>query len=417
MRRRVRPTERNPLVPGRRTGERLILAHLSNPRLGLRLFPREERGVNLRERDLSRALRAATRETIRLQPDLVLVTGDVFDGPHPTPGAITALGSSLEALLRGLPGVPVFLVAGVRDTPLRPAEPGPLEIFASLPGVSVAGATARAQFFDDMGLNVLLLPHRSVLHSPFPAIRPREEARWNVLAVQGEPGPGPGPEVDPSQWDYMAVGLGSHIREWSPGVLQAGALARTDPEPWWHTGDPEPGFVTFDLDSGEHQFHPLPDRTVVHLTVMPAGPSTTPGAPDLARTLEDVPGGPDGKILHLSIPGRRPAENHLDVHRSLAQVRARAAHLQISWNDGRSGKRPSTEAMPAEPDLSSVRAERLIRRGEVGGERSDLELPAGVCALVARDPPVRRELLRVLSFGLAPLDHGPRGAPSLGTTL
>ena len=58
-------------------------------------------------------------------PDVVIVAGDVFDRPDPPAGALVVLSRGLELLRASLPDTPVLMVAGPRDTPRRPGDPGP----------------------------------------------------------------------------------------------------------------------------------------------------------------------------------------------------------------------------------------------------------------------------------------------------
>lgn len=59
----------------------MIIAHLSDLHLGHRAFDRTEDGQNLRETDLAAAFRRAVEELLALEPDAVVISGDVFDRP------------------------------------------------------------------------------------------------------------------------------------------------------------------------------------------------------------------------------------------------------------------------------------------------------------------------------------------------
>ena len=63
----------------------MIVVHLSDLHLGHRAFSRSERGQNVREQDLAVAFQRAVEATVAEAPDLVLVSGDVFDRPDPPP--------------------------------------------------------------------------------------------------------------------------------------------------------------------------------------------------------------------------------------------------------------------------------------------------------------------------------------------
>ena len=76
----------------------MILAHLSDLHLGFRAYGRIDRGVDIRERDVSVAFDRALQDIIRLNPDIVVVSGDVFDRPDPPASAVVVLARGLELI-------------------------------------------------------------------------------------------------------------------------------------------------------------------------------------------------------------------------------------------------------------------------------------------------------------------------------
>jgi hypothetical protein len=101
------------LRPGRGVRPRpMIVAHLSDLHLGHRSFDRAERGQNLRERDLSVAFQRAVAMVVEERPNIVVVSGDVFDRSNPPPGALVALTRGLDEIRTALPDTRVLMVAG-----------------------------------------------------------------------------------------------------------------------------------------------------------------------------------------------------------------------------------------------------------------------------------------------------------------
>lgn len=309
----------------------MILAHLSELHLGHRAFGRVEGGRNAREGDVVRAFHAAIQEVVRLGPDLVVMAGDVFDRPDPPSSAYVALARGLEALRKGLPDTPVVMVAGARDTPRRPGEPGPLAAIDSFPGVEAASGTARSVSLMDGELHVLLLPYRSALRPPFPKLRPDPDARWNVLVAHAEVGRSGrgGIVLDRGAWDYVALGS-RHVRtDVSEGVIYAGSLERIGTDPWEEVVE-EKGFVTWDLETRRTAFHPVPVRPVVSLAPTPVRPTDLESLNARIReVLDEVPGGIDGKVvrLHLrAVPRAWLGELDREV---LVRSSGRALHLAL----------------------------------------------------------------------------------------
>ena len=306
------------------------LVHLSDLHLGFRAYFQIERGWNRRERDLAAAFRWALQETVRLKPDVVLVTGDVFDNPNPPSTAFLTIHRGVSHLRARLPDVPILIIAGEHDSPRIPADPGPVAVLDSLAGVEAAAGAPRAVRLRRKGLHALLIPFRAAAQPPFPEVRPDPSARWNVLLIRADPsGSGEGIEVDPGDWSYVAVGGHHQATEWAANVHTAGALERPGPCPWREATE-ERGFLSFDLEQRTPDFHPVPGRPVVDLAPVRVAPGDLePGTRRLRELLQGVPGGVEGKIVRARLrgdvvtPGEGVSQGLLDA------VRRRAAHLEV----------------------------------------------------------------------------------------
>ena len=182
----------------------MIVAHLSDLHLGFRAYGRIERDANMRERDVAAAFDRAVQEVVRLSPDVIVVSGDVFDRPDPPASAVVALARGLETLGGRLPEVPVLMAAGPRDTPRRSGDPGALAVLDSFPNVEAATGLTRSILIERLGLHACLVPYRAVRRQPPAPPDPDPRMRWNVLvlhaeAVQSSAG---GLHLDPQEWDY-----------------------------------------------------------------------------------------------------------------------------------------------------------------------------------------------------------------------
>ncbi len=317
----------------------MIVAHLSDVHLGHRAFDRWDEGVNLRERDISSAFQRSVADVIAESPDLVVVTGDVFDRPDPPPGALVTLARGLEALRAALPGVPVHLVAGARDTPRRRGDAGALAALDAFPNVEAATTIPRSIFYEDRSLHVQLIPHQAVLRGPQPLLEPDPRARWNVLATCGRlaRGGGPGLQLDPVGWDYVALGSEHTHRIVAPRVAYAGSLERVGSAPWREAGE-EKGFVTAELETGHIRFHSVAGRPVVALA-----PTRAPtGDPEKLRrrfseVVHEVPGGIARKIVRIRLRGPSPSDL-VALQGLVAELDRTAVHLSVEA-DGPGGTR------------------------------------------------------------------------------
>lgn len=349
----------------------MIVAHLADLHLGYRAYSRSGSGRGLRERDVASAFQAAVQEIIRMEPDLVLVAGDVFDGPEPSAGAVVSLARGLETLRSALPEMPVLMVAGARDTPRSWGDPGALAALDTMPNVEAATGTARSVRLREGAVHVLLLPHRSVLREPRAELDPDPSARWNLLLGYGrvslgnqvdDPASGGAAgivEAAADDWDYVAMGYEHGYREVAPDVVYAGSLERVGPEPW-SEAFAEKGVVFRDLETGRARLHPVHGRPVVALAPIRWDPDRPERMNERIREVsQEVPGGLDGKIVRLLLEGVGPEELKLVDGDLLASLRARAFYLAVEIEDPEADR-----TRPGPPDT-----EELLRR--VAGHLDD----------------------------------------------
>jgi DNA repair exonuclease SbcCD nuclease subunit len=337
----------------------MIIAHLSDLHLGHRAFGLMEQGRNVREADVARAFHQAIRRVLEIAPAAVLVAGDVFDRPEPPHSALVALAQGLQSLREALPNTPVLMVAGARDTPAGPADPGPLAAFDTLAGVEAVTATTRSVHYSQLDLNVVLVPHRSTIQGPRPLVEPNPDARWNVLVGYGSVDreddallPNALLSLDAGDWDYVALGHEHLRRQVMPDVHYAGALERVGATPWEEAAE-EKGFLTRDLESGRVSFHPIHGRPVVSLEPIPFEPDRPERLRErLREVLEEVPGGIEEKIVRIRILGLPP--DRLEVLDGvLPEYRRRALHLEVELDDEQGH-------LSEEPKPSSRLVSRLV---------------------------------------------------------
>ena len=319
----------------------MIVAHLSDLHLGYQAYESSQGGGNLRERDVARAFQRAVGEIVKIEPDAIVVAGDVFDRPEPSAGALVTLARGLENLRSALPGTPVLMVAGARDSPRSWGDPGALAALDTFSNVEAATGTPRSVRIMGGRTHVYLLPHRSVLRHPFPEVRPDPRARWNILvgygavesegvlraaASEGEISP---LRIDPSQWDYVAMGHEHDFRRVGAGVVYSGSLERVGPEPWTEAHRTK-GFVVADLEAGDVDFREVAGRPVVALAPIRWDPERPGRMNERIREVRaEIPGGMEGKIVRLRLEGMGPDELRQLDGELLSSLRREAMHLAV----------------------------------------------------------------------------------------
>lgn len=260
----------------------MLLAHLADLHLGYRAYHRlSPGGINARERDVALAFRAALDRVVELEPDLVLVAGDVFHTVRPSNAAIADAFRQFARLRTRLPEAPVVIIAGNHDSP-RAVETGSiLRLLAEIPGIIVVDDAARRVHLEELGTSILCLPHNALATGERIALEPDPEARVNILMLHGDVRGGGAEEkiryvseyggaavetseIRPERWDYVALGHYHIATEIAPNMWYAGGIERTSTN-IWEEADGAKGFLTYDTETRRATFHPLPGREVVDL--------------------------------------------------------------------------------------------------------------------------------------------------------
>lgn len=314
----------------------MILAHLSDLHLGFRAYGRIENGSDMRERDVAAAFERAINEILLLEPDIVIIAGDVFDRPDPPASAVVALARGLETLRMSLPDTHVLMVPGPRDTPRRSADPGALAVLATFPNVHAATGLTESIYIERLSLHACLVPHRAVRRPDPPMPDPDPRHRWNVLVLHAEAGQEgrDGIRVDAAEWDYVALG-GEHRRtKLTEAVRYPGSLERVALDPWDEAAD-EKGFLSVDLESGRATFHPVHGRPVVALAPVKIPTADPAGVrKKVMEVMREVPGGIADKIVRLQLRGAIPADLLALQGETLRSLQSEALHLAIEAGRG-----------------------------------------------------------------------------------
>lgn len=326
------------------------LVHFSDIHLGYRQYQRQTpTGLNQREADIAAAFRKTIEKTIELQPDLVVIGGDVFHNVRPTNPAILHAYKQFSRLVEMLPDAIVVMVAGNHDLP-RSSETGCLlGLFQTL-GIRVVVEKPERFTFRGGELSVLAVPHPM---GPRPKLDPDPDARYNVLLIHdevegvirkfGSPFLRPVEElkiaeIGAERWSYVALGHYHAYHQVAPNAFYSGSLEYASPNIWGEvdgereTGIPGKGFIEHDLETGAHRFHSLRPlaRNVIDLSELSAEGLTAEEVSSAIRAAVDAcDGGIDDQIVRLVV---RDIERHVvrDLdHRIIREYKRRALHFLL----------------------------------------------------------------------------------------
>jgi DNA repair protein SbcD/Mre11 len=391
------------------------VVHLADLHLGFRQYQRlTRRGHNQREADVAATFTRAITQVIALEPELIVIAGDVFHMVRPSNPTIIHAYQQFTRLRVALPRTAIVMVAGNHDAP-RTAETGCiLELFGEL-GVHVADRGAERFVLPDHDCSVLAVPDLPGVERP--RLAPEGTSRFQLLVLHGEVQGALPAHIVPSdrasveiargelgaeQFHYVALGHYHVHREIAPNAWYAGSLDYTSSNPWGELREerearlPGKGFVERDLETGAHTFHPVaPARPLIDLPVLDAAGLTAREIDQaVAQAVDGIEGGITDAIVRLVVHNLpRHLVSDLD-HKALREYRRLALNFRLDARepDPEPTTREGSGAPVRKRSLPQLLRERLTTRA----------LPTDV----SREPFVSTGLdyLEQASAGLASLD-------------
>ena len=322
----------------------MLIAHLSDLHLGYRAYHRlAPGGINIRERDVAQAFRGVIDKLIQLEPQLIIIAGDVFHTVRPSNAAIADAFRQFARLSAALPNTYTVMIAGDHDTP-RAVETGNiLRLFAEIPRIVVVDQEARMVALPQIAASVFCVPHPAVTENY--DYQPDADADVNVLTLHGSFSEEEliklhdygghyfdVADLHPERWDYVALGHYHKRTELAPNLFYCGSIERVSNNIWAEAGPgQEKGFLTFETHSRTSRFHALETRPVIDLPrIFDANQLTAEELNARIRKLVGgIKGGVEGKIVRLVIQDvTREQFKDLD-HRSIREYKAQALHFHL----------------------------------------------------------------------------------------
>jgi DNA repair exonuclease SbcCD nuclease subunit len=340
------------------------LVHFSDLHLGFRQYQwHTPAGINQREADIANAFRKTIDRTIELQPDLVLIGGDVFHNVRPTNPAIIHAYKQFSRLVEMLPDCDIVMIAGNHDLPRTSETICILALFQTL-GIHVVIDEPKRITLRGGDLSVLAVPDGI---RPRPRLDPDPTARHNILLIHDEVegvirkfgtiseravGDLTLEEIRPDRWSYVALGHYHVYHKVAPNAYYSGSLEYTSTNVWREVdeeiekGIDGKGFIEHDLDTGMHHFHSVSlARRVINLPeIKGAGMSAEQLTSEIRDVVNACEGGIDDRIVRLIVRDvSRYVLRDLD-HKAIREYKRRALHFHL---DARPPQPRRTEASGA----------------------------------------------------------------------
>jgi DNA repair exonuclease SbcCD nuclease subunit len=348
---------------------------------------------------------------IDLEPDVIVIGGDVFHSVRPTTPAILLAHRQFSRLREMLPDTTVVMVAGNHDTP-RTTETGHIiRLFSSL-GITVVDTEPKRIVFRDGELSVLAVPSQQ--GRPWPAFDPDPSARYNVLLIHGAVEGvvkrfGPLADLaygdltveqqNAGKWDYVGLGHYHVYHPLAQNAFYSGSLEYASTNVWGEVdeeiekGVKGKGFIEHDLVTGKHRFHRVSlARRVVDLPPI-QGASLSPSelSDAICAVVESCPGGIENMIVRLVV---RDVPRHVlrDIdHRKIREFKRSALHFLL--------------------DVRKPQPVRIEASGAPGRRASLMETVKAMLETREMTPGVDRKSL--VDLGLHYLAEADRLAPAL----
>ncbi|MDW8051735.1 MAG: DNA repair exonuclease [Armatimonadota bacterium] len=314
------------------------IAHISDVHLGYRAYSRtNEHGVNQREADVLQAFRRALRDAYAAEPDLIVITGDLFHTVRPPNSSLVAAYRALLELQNRRKGAPLILLAGNHETP-RLAESGCiLALFSHIPGVIPVYDQITQLELPNLDACILCIPSRGVSELERRVLEPNPKFRWNIMLLHGLlegitpfalERPVDRHQIVRDEWDYIALGDWHMYTQVAPNAIYAGATEFTSPNLWEEAGKPK-GWVLYDTATRTHEFRPVPTRKVYDLAPIDATDLT---AEELNRAIEARAAAVedfDGAIVRQRIYNLLPELRSKIDGELVRELKARALHYHL----------------------------------------------------------------------------------------
>ncbi len=246
------------------------IVHFSDTHLGFREFHRidPETGINQREQDVYDAFSRVIDRVLRINPDLAVHAGDIFDSVRPTNRAVNLATEEFARLSEA--GIPTVLIAGNHDTPKIATTGTIIRALDRLPNVEAVtsdpegGNSGYRKITVDNTLvhAVSDAPTEAELSKRIKKLEPDDDYNWNVLVLhagirtlEGQVFSGEFNEhhldkklIDNSGFDYIALGH-YHKRVEIDLSSKTRAIYSGAPERFsFNESEYEPGFLTVNLE-------------------------------------------------------------------------------------------------------------------------------------------------------------------------
>ncbi|NUL81115.1 MAG: metallophosphoesterase [Armatimonadetes bacterium] len=312
------------------------IAHLSDVHLGYRDFNRTDpTGINQRQKDVEQAFVNALKVCLEIEPDLIIIAGDLFHAVRPTNYTVVAAFNHLARFQDHRNHKPLLIVAGNHETP-KTAEAGNiLALFRNIRGITVVTDRIERVRLEEFGASVLCVPSRGVRDIQPTSLAPDPKSAVNLLCVHGplqdvgryrSDSSLPQSHVIKAGWDYIALGDYHVFQQLSPNACYSGSTEYTTTNIWEELTVSKV-VVEYDTDTKALTKHEIPQaRKFLDLPIIDAS------GLEPAEVLEAMVG--NAKEIDDAVARQKIVEIDFEKRRRVSgeivrQLKSRALHYKM----------------------------------------------------------------------------------------
>ena len=256
------------------------IVHISDLHIGYKAYNKlEKNGLNVREIDILSAFQEALEKIAIINPELVIIAGDVFHKPRPSNFSLFFAIKFLQKFRESC-NSPIIIIGGNHELTKSTEAGSVLNVFeAVIPNIKVIEKNIKQISFEKLKLNIVCVPYGAFADLDKNILKPNKDFKYNILTLHGSYNSKKCPEISKnehtalieeekingSEWDYVALGHYHKYTELEENIYYSGAIERTSSNIWQEAKDPK-GFIEYNLETKKVTFHSLQTpRTVVDI--------------------------------------------------------------------------------------------------------------------------------------------------------
>lgn len=254
------------------------IVHLADLHLGYKAYNKMDKsGFNLREKDLIRAFQEALDKISQINPDLIIMAGDIFHKPRPSNTTLLMTIRLLNKFRQNCSS-PIIMISGNHEA-VKSVEIGSvLNLFESvIPSVKVVNDFIQEIPIDSLETSIMCVPHGGLSAMEKTSLKPNKDYKYNIMVIHGTYENCPelagygngaliqGNDISQAEWDYIAFGHYHTYTKLAENTFYSGAIERTTTNIWQEAKE-EKGFILYDFETRKPEFITLKSpRKVIDL--------------------------------------------------------------------------------------------------------------------------------------------------------